>query len=63
MEKIAKAIQAWENGQCSNEELAVAIKATEETLCVLRAFGANWVMTVGLQNSLSSMKNAMQNRI
>ena len=63
MDKVTEAIQAWEAGKCSNIQLVIAIKATEETLNALRAFGCNWVMLVGLQNTLSSMKSSMESRL
>jgi hypothetical protein len=62
MNKITVAIKAWEDGSCSNGQLVIAIKATEEALITLRAFGANWVICAGLQNSLTSMQSAMEAR-
>ncbi len=62
MDKVTAAIKAWEDSKCSNVQLSIAIKATEEALITLRAFGANWIICAGLQSSLTSMQSAMEAR-
>ena len=59
---ILDSISAWESGACSDAQLNIAIEALELTLATLRACGANWVATMGLQTTLTSMASARDSR-
>ena len=60
--KVTAAIREWESGKISDDNLDLAIVATESALVVLRAYGANWVSTMGLQTTLTSMESARDSR-
>ncbi len=61
-EKKKEAFAAWQASKCSDEQLALAIKSTDECLETLRAMGDGGHFLMGLQMLRDGMDMAQSAR-